>query len=210
MSSRPLSAAAPAIGVLALQGDVAEHIAMLRRAGAVPVAVKHARELDDIDGLIIPGGESTTIGKLLVLFDLLEPLKARIAAGMGVFGTCAGAILLASRALHHDGRPADQPLLGAMDTLVRRNAFGRQVDSFEADVAVAGIDGPPMKAVFIRAPAVEQVGEGVEVLATVGDSIVVCRQGRLLASSFHPELTDDPRLHELFVEMISHGGPTPR
>lgn len=192
--------------MLALQGDVAEHLAMLDRIGADPVAVKHAWQLEGLDGLIIPGGESTTIGKLLGLFDLLDPLKARIAQGMGVFGTCAGAILLATKATHHDGRPADQPLLGAMDTTVRRNAFGRQVDSFEADVAVDGIAGPPMKAVFIRAPAVERVGPQVDVLAAVGDTIVVCRQGRLLASSFHPELTDDPRLHELFVEMVSPGG----
>ncbi len=192
----------PRIGVLALQGDVREHLAMLDGVGADPTPVKHAAQLGELDGLVIPGGESTTIGKLLVLFDLLDPLKAAINGGMGVFGTCAGAILLASSALHHDGRPADQPLLGVMDTTVRRNAFGRQVDSFEADIAVDGIDGPAMKAVFIRAPAIEQVGAAVDVLATVGDTIVVCRQGRLLASSFHPELTDDPRLHEFFVDLV--------
>ena len=208
--------------MLALQGDVAEHLAMLDRVGATPVAVKHARQLDDVDGLVIPGGESTTIGKLLTLFDLLDPLKARIGEGLAVFGTCAGAILLASEATQHDGSPTEQPLLGAMDTTVRRNAFGRQIDSFEADVTVSGISGPPMKAVFIRAPAVQRAGPDVDVLATVpsvpqrggegeagghagrssGDTIVVCRQGRLLASSFHPELTDDPRLHEFFVDLV--------
>lgn len=195
--------------MLALQGDVAEHMAMLDRVGADPVAVKHPQQLGDLVGLVIPGGESTTIGKLLRLFDLLDPLKARISDGMGVFGTCAGAILLASEATHHDGSPTTQPLLGAMDITVRRNAFGRQVDSFEADVPIRGIAGPPMKAVFIRAPAVERVGPHVEVLGTVGDTIVVCRQGRLLASSFHPELTDDPRLHELFVEMVNPRGASP-
>ncbi len=190
------------VGVLALQGDVAEHVRMLSRLGADAVQVRHAAQLADLDGLVIPGGESTTIGKLLVLFDLMAPLRAAIADGLGVFGTCAGAILLADEAMHHDGTPAEQPLLQVMDTTVRRNAFGRQVDSFEADLQVAGIDGPTMKAVFIRAPAIERVGEGVEILATAGDTIVVCRQGRLLASSFHPELTDDPRLHEMFIEMV--------
>ncbi len=191
------------VGVLALQGDVAEHLAMLDGLGAEPIAVRHAAQLQGLHGLIIPGGESTTIGKLLSLFDLLQPVKDRISDGMGVFGTCAGAILLAKTAVHHDGRIADQPLLGAMDTTVRRNAFGRQVDSFEADLDVRGIPGPPMKAVFIRAPVFDRVGEGVEILATVGDTIVVCREGRLLASSFHPELTADSRLHELFVEMVT-------
>lgn len=204
-----MTASSPRIGVLALQGDVGEHLAMLDRVGVDAVPVKHAHQLGELDGLVIPGGESTTIGKLLVLVDLLAPLRAAIDGGLGVFGTCAGAILLASRATHHDGRHADQPLLEAMDTTVRRNAFGRQVDSFEADIAVAGIHGPPLKAVFIRAPAIEEVGPAVEVLATVGATIVVCRQGRLLASSFHPELTDDPRLHQFFVDMITLGGKPP-
>ncbi|WP_370326797.1 pyridoxal 5'-phosphate synthase glutaminase subunit PdxT [Euzebya sp.] len=195
------------IGVLALQGDVAEHLHILEGLGVTAAPVRHAHELDGLDGLIIPGGESTTIGKLLTLFELMAPLKSRIVDGMGVFGTCAGAILLASQATHHDGRPADQPLLGAMDITVRRNAFGRQVDSFEADLDVRGVDGGPLRAVFIRAPAIERAGEGVEVLARVGDeaagdSIVVCRQGRLLASAFHPELAGDPRLHQLFLEML--------
>ncbi len=188
--------------MLALQGDVAEHLRMLGRLGVDTVAVKRATELDGLNGLILPGGESTTIGKLLERFDLMAPLRDRIAEGMGVFGTCAGAILLADSATHHDGTPAVQPLLRVMDTGVRRNAFGRQVDSFEADLDVRGVPGPPMKAVFIRAPAVERAGQTVEILASVGDTIVVCRQGRLLASSFHPELTDDPRLHELFLEMV--------
>lgn len=195
---------APTVGVLALQGDVAEHLAMLRRVGAVAVAVKHPGTLADLDGLVIPGGESTTIGKLLVRFEIMAPLRARIADGLGVFGTCAGAILLGSRARFHDGRPSDQPLIGAMDTVVRRNAFGRQVDSFEADLDVAGLPGGLLHAVFIRAPRFDEVGEAVEVLATVGATIVLCRQGRLLASSFHPELTDDLRLHELFLEIITH------
>ncbi len=190
------------VGVLALQGDVAEHLQMLGRLGAATVAVKRAEELAGLDGLIIPGGESTTIGKLLERFGLMDPLRHRIGEGMGVFGTCAGAILLADSATHHDGSVAAQPLLQVMDIAVRRNAFGRQVDSFEADLDVRGVTGPPMKAVFIRAPAVTRAGAAVEILATVGDTIVVCRQGRLLASSFHPELTDDPRLHELFLEMV--------
>lgn len=189
------------VGVLALQGDVAEHLRILAPlADARPV--KHAHELADLDGLIIPGGESTTIGKLLGLVGLRDPICARITQGMGVFGTCAGGILLASHALHANGEPADQPLLNAMDMTARRNAFGRQVDSFEADVAVAGISGDPMRAVFIRAPTFEALGPSVDVLATVGDRVVVCRQGQLLASSFHPELVDDPRLHQVFVEMI--------
>ena len=206
------------IGVLALQGDVAEHLRVLDRIGAHGIPVKHAAQLGDVDGLVIPGGESTTIGKLLDRFGLLEPLRAAIADGLGVFGTCAGAILLARTVHHHDGRESDQVGLRVMDAVVRRNAFGRQIDSFEADLDVDGVDGPPVRAVFIRAPVIEAVGPDVEVLATVpsraeddvdpasdaasGDSIVVCRQGRLLASSFHPELTDDPRLHELFVEMV--------
>ena len=202
MPAPPTSRSAPSVGVLALQGDVAEHLRVLGGLGADARPVRHAHELAALDGLVIPGGESTTIGKLLVLFELMEPLRQRIAEGMAVFGTCAGAILLASAATHHDGRAADQPLIGAMDIDVRRNAFGRQVDSFEADLDVVGVDGPPMKAVFIRAPAIERAGAGVDVLATVGDTIVVCRQGRLLASAFHPELTDDLRLHQMFLESL--------
>ena len=190
------------IGVLALQGDVAEHLAILRELGVDAVPVKHAAQLDDVDGIVIPGGESTTIGKLAAMYGLLHPLRQQLAAGMPAFGTCAGAILLARNALHADGSPAAQPLLGVMDTVVRRNAFGRQVDSFEVDLDVAGLEGPPVKAVFIRAPWIERAGPGVEVLATVDDRIVLCRQGRLLACSFHPELSSDPRLHSLFLELI--------
>jgi pyridoxal 5'-phosphate synthase pdxT subunit len=201
------------IGVLALQGDVAEHLRILDRIGVAAAPVKRAAELEDLDGLVLPGGESTTIGTLLERFDLADPLRRRVAEGMGVYGTCAGAILLAAEARHHDGRPADQPLLGLMDTTVRRNAFGRQVESFEADLDVRRpggrpLAGGPVHAVFIRAPAIERAGEAVEVLATTpaadgaGATIVVCRQGRLLASSFHPELTDDPRLHRLFLELL--------
>jgi pyridoxal 5'-phosphate synthase pdxT subunit len=199
----------PVIGVLALQGDVLEHLRMLTATGARAVPVARVEDLDDLDGLLIPGGESTTIGTLLALYGLLEPVRARLAAGLPAFGTCAGAILLGRRTILADGRPSDQPLLGAMDMVTRRNAFGRQVASHEADLVVAGVIGPPVRAVFIRAPWIESYGPEVEVLATVatplGDRVVVARQGRLLASAFHPELTDDGRLHELFVRMVSSG-----
>jgi 5'-phosphate synthase pdxT subunit len=196
---------APVIGVLALQGDVLEHLRMLAAAGARAVPVKRAAELDALDGLVIPGGESTTIGKLATMYGLLEPLRAHIADGLPVFGTCAGAILLGRRALSAEGEPSEQPLLGAMDTVVRRNAFGRQVASFEADLAVEGLEGGPVHVAFIRAPWIERAGPDVEVLARVGTpagaKVVIARQGRLLASAFHPELTGDGRLHRLFVEM---------
>jgi 5'-phosphate synthase pdxT subunit len=190
--------------VLALQGDVREHEAALRAAGANPVRVRQVTELAGLDGIVLPGGESTTIGRLLDVFGLLEPLQEAIADGLPAYGSCAGMILLAREVL--DGRP-DQPLLGGLDIVVRRNAFGRQVDSFETDLDVAGIDGGRMHAVFIRAPWVEKSGDGVEVLAVAttgdaGDRPVVVRQGAVLASSFHPELTGDTRLHELFVRMI--------
>jgi 5'-phosphate synthase pdxT subunit len=196
----------PTIGVLALQGDVLEHLRLLRAAGARAVAVKRTGELDRLDGLVIPGGESTTIGKLAAMYGLLDPLRQRLREGMPAFGTCAGAILLARRALHADGRPAEQPLLGAMDIVVRRNAFGRQIASFEADLDVQGLTGEPLHAVFIRAPWIEEHGPSVNVLAKVGtplgDKVVVARQGNLLASAFHPELTDDGRLHALFVDLV--------
>jgi 5'-phosphate synthase pdxT subunit len=190
--------------VLALQGDVREHEAALRAAGANPVRVRQVTELARLEGIVLPGGESTTIGRLLDVFGLLEPLQEAIADGLPAYGSCAGMILLAREVL--DGRP-DQPLLGGLDIVVRRNAFGRQVDSFETDLDVAGIDGGRMHAVFIRAPWVEKSGDGVEVLAVAttgdaGDRPVVVRQGAVLASSFHPELTGDTRLHELFVRMI--------
>jgi pyridoxal 5'-phosphate synthase pdxT subunit len=197
----------PVVGVLALQGDVLEHLRMLQAAGARPRPVARPEELDDLDGVLIPGGESTTIGKLAGMYGLLDPLRRQIGGGLPAFGTCAGAILLGRSTMRFDGRPSDQALIGGMDIVTRRNAFGRQVASFEADVEVAGIDGPPMHAVFIRAPWVEEHGDEVEVLGTVstplGDKVVVARQGCLLASAFHPELTDDGRLHALFVRMLA-------
>ncbi|EID52632.1 pyridoxal 5'-phosphate synthase glutaminase subunit PdxT [Saccharomonospora xinjiangensis] len=198
----------PLVGVLALQGDVREHAAMLRRAGARVVEVRRVSELAEVDGLVLPGGESTTMSRLLDTFDLLDPLRQRIRDGLPVFGSCAGMVLLARQVL--DGRP-DQHQLGALDVVVRRNAFGRQVDSFEADVDVAGVEGS-FHAVFIRAPWVEKAGSEVEVLATVGDAttpgsaadrIVAVRQGRVLATAFHPELTGDERIHRLFVRTVS-------
>ncbi|ABW14506.1 SNO glutamine amidotransferase [Parafrankia sp. EAN1pec] len=190
---------APRIGVLALQGDVREHVRALREAGADAGEVRRAGELAELDGLVLPGGESTTIGRLLRVFDLLEPLRAAVAGGLPVFGSCAGMILLAQDVI--DGRPG-QPLIGGLDVVVRRNAFGRQVESFETDLVVDGVDGPAVHAVFIRAPWVEKAGDGVEVLARVADRPVAVRQGPLLATSFHPELTGDIRVHRLFVEIV--------
>jgi pyridoxal 5'-phosphate synthase pdxT subunit len=187
----------PKIGVLALQGDVREHVAALHAAGAEPVSVRRPGDLDGIDGIIVPGGESTTIGKLLVTFGVLEPLRAALAAGLPAYGSCAGMILLADRVLD---APADQVGIGGIDMTVRRNAFGRQVDSFEGSVHLEGVG--EIDAVFIRAPWAEQVGEQVEVLARAADKIVAVRQGPLLATSFHPELTGDPRVHQLFVTMV--------
>jgi 5'-phosphate synthase pdxT subunit len=190
--------------VLALQGDVREHLAALGAVGARSTRVRRATELDDVDAIVIPGGESTTIGKLLVTFDLLEPLQKRVRDGMPAYGSCAGMILLADRVL--DGT-VDQVEVGGIDMTVRRNAFGRQVDSFEGAVVLPVVGEEPMHAVFIRAPWVEDCGDGVEVLATVdpGDGaprIVAVRQGALLATSFHPELTGDTRVHALFAEMV--------
>jgi 5'-phosphate synthase pdxT subunit len=200
----------PVVGVLALQGDVLEHVRMLATAGARAVAVRHAEQLDRLDGVLLPGGESTTIGRMLVRFGLFDALRDRLAGGLPALGTCAGAILLGSEALLADGRPSEQPLLGAMDTVVRRNAFGRQVASFEGALEIAGIGAPPLRAAFIRAPWFERLGPHVEPLAEVetplGARVVVAREGHLLAAAFHPELTGDPRLHALFVEMISSGG----
>jgi pyridoxal 5'-phosphate synthase pdxT subunit len=198
----------PLVGVLALQGDVREHLASLRAAGARARTVRRPAELAEVDGLVLPGGESTTISRLLGVFELLGPLRERIADGMPAYGSCAGMILLAKAVL--DGRP-DQQQLGGLDIVVRRNAFGRQVDSFEADLPFAGVDGPAVHAVFIRAPWVESAADHVEVLARVPDAdsagtaagkIVAVRQGRVLATSFHPELTGDGRVHELFVRMV--------
>jgi len=194
-------AAGPVVGVLALQGDVIEHARALSAAGARPVTVRRAEELDGLEGLIIPGGESTTMWKLAVIFDLMEPLRKRVGAGMCVFGSCAGMIMLADRLL--DG-VAGQETVGGIDMTVRRNAFGRQVDSFEAGISLAGIAGAPFRAVFIRAPWVEQTGGQVEILGTepATGRIVAVRQGPLLATSFHPELTGDVRVHRLFVDMV--------
>lgn len=193
---------APAVGVLALQGDTREHLAALSEAGAQASTVRRRTELDAVDALVIPGGESTTMSLLLCEFDLLEPLQQRLAAGMPAYGSCAGMILLASEILDA-GEPGRQALpLGAIDMTVRRNAFGRQVDSFEADVDFRGLDGPA-HAVFIRAPWVERVGAGVEVLARAGDHIVAVRQGAALATAFHPEVTGDRRVHKLFVDIVT-------
>ncbi|MEW2443358.1 pyridoxal 5'-phosphate synthase glutaminase subunit PdxT [Micromonospora marina] len=196
--------AVPVIGVLALQGDVREHVAALAGAGAEARPVRRPGELDAVDGLVVPGGESTTISKLVDIFEMREPIDKRIAAGMPVYGSCAGMIMLAADVL--DGRP-DQRGFAGVDMTVRRNAFGRQVDSFEAPVALTGVDGGPFHAVFIRAPWVERVGPDVEVLGRVTEGpatgrIVAVRQGNLLATSFHPELTGDLRLHRSFVELV--------
>ncbi|MFD4701844.1 pyridoxal 5'-phosphate synthase glutaminase subunit PdxT [Streptomyces niveus] len=191
------AAGGPLIGVLALQGDVREHLAALTAAGAVPQAVRRPDELAAVDGLVIPGGESTTMSKLAVLFGMLEPLRARVRAGMPVYGTCAGMILLAEKIL--DPR-SGQETVGGIDMIVRRNAFGRQNESFEAAVDVTGVG--PVDGVFIRAPWVESVGAEVEVLAEHGGHVVAVRQGNALATAFHPELTGDHRLHGFFTEMV--------
>ncbi|MFH8982656.1 pyridoxal 5'-phosphate synthase glutaminase subunit PdxT [Streptomyces varsoviensis] len=189
----------PLVGVLALQGDVREHLVALAEAGAVGRPVRRPQELAEVDGLVIPGGESTTISKLAVAFGLLEPLRARVRAGLPVYGSCAGMIMVADKLL--DGRE-DQETLGGIDMIVRRNAFGRQNESFEAAVEVAGVSGGPVEGVFIRAPWVESTGAGVEVLAVHDGHTVAVRQGRVLATSFHPELTGDHRVHALFVDMV--------
>ena len=198
---------APVIGVFALQGDVREHVRALDGLGARTVAVRRPEELAGVDGLVLPGGESTTMYKLAEAFELLEPLRQAVAAGMPAYGSCAGMILLADKI--EDGI-AGQRTIGGLDVVVRRNAFGRQVDSFEADLDVAEVEGGPVHAVFIRAPWVESTGSGVEVLATVeggpADGRVVAvrggADGQLLATSFHPELTGDERVHGLFLRMV--------
>ncbi len=187
--------------MLALQGDVAEHLRALAAAGARPAAVRRAAELEAVDGLVIPGGESTTMWKLLAAFELADPLRKLIGGGLPVFGSCAGMILLATGLVE---RASEQETLGAIDMAVRRNAFGRQVESFESEVTLHGGQGPPFHAVFIRAPWVERAGPEVEVLATETRTgrIVAVRQGPALATAFHPELTPDRRIHRLFVEMV--------
>jgi pyridoxal 5'-phosphate synthase pdxT subunit len=191
----------PHIGVLALQGDVAEHLRAVTEAGARGSAVRRPEELGGVDGLIIPGGESTTMWKLAAAFDLMDPLRKLVSSGLPVFGSCAGMIMLAGTVLD---RIAGQETLGGLDITVRRNAFGRQVDSFESDIDVRGVPGPPFRAVFIRAPWVEHTGPDVEVLGTEPHTgrIVAVRQGPALATAFHPELTGDGRIHQLFVDMV--------
>lgn len=188
------------VGALALQGDFREHLAVVRRLGLEAIEVRTEEDLESVDALIIPGGESTAIGRLARIYNLIEPLRLRISEGMPVLGTCAGMIFLAAGTMKHE-----QPQLGVLDVVVERNAFGRQVDSFEAKLDVAGLS-EPVHAVFIRAPWIHKVGSEVEVLATVPDTdsgdphAVFVRQGRILATSFHPELTDDTRIHQMLIE----------
>ncbi|MDA2808273.1 pyridoxal 5'-phosphate synthase glutaminase subunit PdxT [Nocardiopsis suaedae] len=196
--------APPVIGVLALQGDTEEHLRVLRGIGATAVPVTDSGRLDQVQGLVLPGGESTTMGKLAVRYGLLEPLRKRIRAGMPAYGTCAGMILLADRII--DGAQG-QETVGGIDMTVRRNAFGRQTESFEGAVDIEGLEGGPVDAVFIRAPWVESTGPDVRVLGQTGEGgaagrIVAVRQGSLLATSFHPELTGDARIHRLFVDIV--------
>lgn len=195
------------IGVLALQGDFREHAAMMRRCGAEVLEVRKPQELEDLDGLVIPGGESTTIGRLMDVYGFLPAITEAVARGMGIFGTCAGMVLLAREIVGGTdlaGKP--QPLLGLIDMVVRRNAFGRQRESFETDIDISAL-GPaygdrPFRAVFIRAPLIESVGPGVTVLGRVDGHIVLVRQGRFLAAAFHPELTPDTRIHCYFLEEV--------
>jgi 5'-phosphate synthase pdxT subunit len=193
------------IGVLALQGDTREHLAALSEAGAEAIKVRRISELDSVDALVIPGGESTAMSKLLREFELLGPLRTRLADGMPAYGSCAGMILLATE-IADAGTPGREAVpLGAIDMTVRRNAFGRQVDSFEGDIAFKGLD-EPMHAVFIRAPWVERVGANVQVLAEAAGHPVAVRQGANLATSFHPEMTGDRRVHQLFVDIVGGSG----
>ncbi|HHV61243.1 MAG TPA: pyridoxal 5'-phosphate synthase glutaminase subunit PdxT [Firmicutes bacterium] len=186
------------LGVLALQGSFIEHARSIERCGARAVAVRKPEDLEGIEGLIIPGGESTTIGKLMTRYGLDQRIRELAAAGMPVYGTCAGLILLARRVL-----ASSQPVLGMMDITVMRNAYGRQVDSFEADLRIPAIGDTPFRGVFIRAPRIEVTGPGVEVLAELDGKPVLARQGRFLVSSFHPELTGDARIHRYFLNMVS-------
>ncbi|MEU1620342.1 pyridoxal 5'-phosphate synthase glutaminase subunit PdxT [Streptomyces sp. NPDC008238] len=195
-----MSSSTPTIGVLALQGDVREHLVALAEADALARPVRRPEELAEVDGLVVPGGESTTMSKLATLFGMMEPLRDRVRAGLPVYGTCAGMIMLADKIL--DGRD-DQETFGGIDMIVRRNAFGRQNESFETAVEVEGVEGGPVEGVFIRAPWVESTGSGVATLARLEDgTIVAVRQGNLLATSFHPELTGDHRVHRYFVDMV--------
>lgn len=203
-ADRPEPAAdAPVIGVVALQGDVLEHLRALERSGARAVRVRRPADLEGLEGVVVPGGESTTITRLLQHAGLWEPLKEALAAGLPAFGTCAGMILLSS-ALEQD-RP--QPVLGVLDVTTRRNAYGRQRSSFETELEVEGLDGGPLRAAFIRAPAIERVGEGVRVLARVDGRPVLVAQGPVLAAAFHPEVTGDDRLHRRFVDAVRRMRP---
>jgi 5'-phosphate synthase pdxT subunit len=192
----------PRVGVLALQGDTREHLAALREAGAEAGTVRRRSELDAVDALVIPGGESTAMTHLLREFDLLEPLRSRLADGMPAYGACAGMILLASKILDAGVAGRDAAPLKGIDMTVRRNAFGRQVDSFEGDIDFDGLNAP-VHAVFIRAPWVERIGPDVNVLARAADHIVAVRQGSMLATAFHPEMTGDRRIHRLFVDIVA-------
>ncbi|TFV46857.1 pyridoxal 5'-phosphate synthase glutaminase subunit PdxT [Blastococcus sp. TF02A-35] len=194
----------PVVGVLALQGDVREHLAALGAEGAQARPVRRPEELAAVDGVVVPGGESTTIAKLADRFGMLEPLRDAVRSGLPAYGTCAGLVLLADRLVD---APAGQPTVGGLDVTVRRNAFGRQVDSFESTIRLVGLDGPPLQAVFIRAPWVEEAAAGVQVLGRVEGGpadgrIVAVRQGNVVATSFHPELTGDRRVHALFVDIV--------
>ncbi len=184
------------IGVLAIQGDFAEHMAMLQRLGVEAVKVRLPQDLEEIDGIILPGGESTTLGIVGTRYGVLEALRERLKAGLPAFGTCAGAIVLARTILE-----SDQPRIGILDIVVNRNAYGRQKDSFEALIRVPKLGDPPLRGVFIRAPIIEAVRKGVEVLAELDGKPVLVQQGRILASTFHPELTDDTRIHEYFLRL---------
>ncbi|HTE67378.1 MAG TPA: pyridoxal 5'-phosphate synthase glutaminase subunit PdxT [Actinomycetes bacterium] len=194
---------APTVGVLAYQGDVREHLEALAAVGAAPVEVRDLAGLDAVDGLVVPGGESTVIGKLATRYGLAEPLRERISAGLPVLGTCAGMIFLAREV---EGPPQD--LLRVLDVRVRRNAFGRQVASFEAEVDVKGVDGGPVSGAFIRAPWVAEAGPAVEVLAEIDGKVVAVRQGNLLATAFHPELTGEVRLHRWLVDLVAERSTT--
>ena len=190
----------PIIGVLALQGDVREHLSAIEECGARAVRVRTVEELSAVDALIIPGGESSTVGMLLERYGVMEPLRERIEAGMPVFGTCTGLILMA-REIEGSG----QPRIGCMDVAVQRNAYGRQVDSFEASIPAPVLGEEPLRAVFIRAPKISRTGPEVEVLAESEGSPILVRQNHLLGASFHPELTGDRRVHRLFIEMTQEG-----
>lgn len=191
------------IGVLALQGAFREHIMTLEALGVGADGVRRPEQLDGCSGLIIPGGESTAIAKLMVSYGFYGAIRAHHTSGMCVWGTCAGAILIAKEIV--DAASGQEPL-GLMDTIVRRNAYGRQIDSFEVDLEVSGVEGEPFRGVFIRAPWIESAGEGVEVLCEHDGVIVAAREDRLLATTFHPELTGDPRLHRLFLEQVALSG----